>query len=62
MNQSLQTSNSESDEAEGMSDEAELRRWMEYHANSGIGEGVLTDESYRNELLGLGLLPNDSEL
>ena len=55
MNQSLQTSNSSSDESAGMSDEEELRRWTE--SNPGIGEELI--ESYGNEFAELGLIPTD---
>jgi hypothetical protein len=47
--QSPTISSSDSDEAVGMSDEEELRRWAEYHQHAGIGEEL--NESYGNEFL-----------
>lgn len=60
MNQSLQTSNSDSDAPVGMSDEEELRRWKESLENPGLGEELI--ESYGNEFAELGLIPTNEEL
>lgn len=53
MNQSLSSSQFESDVAVGMSDEEELRRWKATAESQGIGEVLIGD--YDNEFNELGL-------